>query len=98
MHKSRLLVNIDYVFERKRSDEYLRRLVYLTEFWWKDAQMKRNARVGNHIAPLEKGNWNPEKNAKSAACGEIAIESGDEEFAAKETRVALPKGPYRAAP
>lgn len=53
-------------------------------------------RVGNHVARMEKGNWNREKNVKSAARGEIAIESSDEKLPQRqeETRVALPKDPY----
>lgn len=48
---------------------------------------------------VEKGNWNEEKNAKSAARGEIAIESGDEKSPQwqEETRVALLKDPYHRA-
>lgn len=61
--------------------------------------MKRNARVRNQIARMAKGNWNQEKNAKSAVHGEIAIESDDEKSPQWQgkTRVALPKDPYRRA-
>lgn len=80
----------------ERTDKYLQYLVYLTESRWKSVQMKRNARVGNQIA-RRKEIGIKKKNAKSAAHGEIAIESDDEKSPQwqGETRVALPKDPYR---